>query len=145
MSLPPGEIEIPVFISATDLRAILGTDTENPKIAECAMRANSQITLAIKPYAESTPVKAGSSTYAEVQRVGLMYAEYLWYLRMFQMEVAESFRRSYEAALKDLKTSLRVEPTERQMPLHIEVSDFESERKVPYSQIGFAGDTENLY
>ena len=145
MSLPVGETEIPVFISATDLRASLGTDSENPRVAECAISANSQITLAIKPYAETTPIRVGTPTYMEVQRVALLYAQYMWYLRMFQRDTAESFRKQYDGALKDLKTALTVQPTPRQEPFLMSVSDFEGERRVPYSQIGFAGDTENLY
>ena len=145
MSLPSVQTEIPVFLSSTDLKAAIGTDSENPRIAECAIAANSHVTLAIKPYAETTPIEPGSSTYEQATRVALMYAQYLWYLKVFQADVAESYRRGYVDALKELKESLRVEPTPRQEPLHIQVSDFASERKVPYSQVGFAGDTENLY
>lgn len=145
MSLPLGEKEIPVFVSATDLRAALGTDSQDPQLAECAIAANSQITLAIKPFAESTPVERGSSTYQEIVRVALLYGQYLWYVRKFQIEVADSFYRNYTGALKELKEALRVQPTPRQEPLVVVKSDFLSERKVPYSQIGFAGDTENLY
>ena len=137
--------EIPVFLSATDLRTAVGSDIEDPRITDCAIAANSQITMALKPYAENTPIEVGSSSYEQAVRVGTLYGQYLWYLKMFQNETAESYRRSYVDALKDLKASLRVEPTSRQEPFHIQVSDFESERKVPYSQIGFAGDTENLY
>ena len=77
--------------------------------------------------------------------MALLYAQYMWYLRMFQRDTAESFRKQYDGALKDLKTALTVQPTPRQEPFLMSVSDFEGERRVPYSQIGFAGDTENLY
>ncbi len=145
MSLPYGKSEIPVFISATDLRAALGTTKEDGRLTECAMYANRQITMAVKPYADATPVVKGSSTFEDIVRVGLLYAQYLWYLKVQQPDMAESFYRNYTGALKDLKEALRVEPTPRQEPLIAVRSDFLSERKIPYSMIGFAGDTENLY
>ncbi len=145
MSLPSGKSEIPVFISPTDLRASLGTTTENPRIAECAMAANSQVTMALKAHAENTPIKEGTPTYQEAVRVAVLYAQYMWYLRVQQPEMANEYHRNYTNAMKELKMALRVEPTPRQEPFHMTVSDFQSERKVPYSQIGFAGDTENLY
>ena len=145
MSSQGSQSEMPLFLSATDLRAALGSDIEDPRVAECAISANSQITMALKPYAENTPILPGSPTYEQAVRVATMYAQYIWYLKMQQPEMAEPYRRNYGNALKELREALHVEPTPRQEPFFMQVSDFESERKIPYSQIGFAGDTENLY
>lgn len=143
MAAPP--YEIPVFISDTDLRQSLGTDTQNPVLTEAASQANSQITMEMQAFVESTPVKRGSRAFIEIQRVGLIYARSLWFRQRFQYESADSHLKDYDRAVKTLKDAFKYEPTDPQYPHYIERTNIGDERPIPYMQIGFGGSTENLY
>lgn len=141
--------EIPQFVTAATLKFELRFDDEYDsgadKLAACAADANSHITQEMRAYAETTPVEEGSDVYKEIARVGLLYAQILWYQHLHQEKQVDTFKKTYEEAIKALKESLKVEPTSRQEPIGIERTMFEEERKVPFSQIGFGGSTENLY
>ena len=145
MSAQAPPYEIPVFISPADLRTALRTNSQSPVLSEVANAANSQITFEMQAYAESTPVKRGTRTFQQIQRVGLMYAMNLWHRRNYQNEIADGHLKDYERGVKTLKDALKHEPTTPQDPIAIERTDFGGERLVPYMQIGFGGSTENLY
>lgn len=134
-----------MFIAPADLRTALRTNSQSPVLSEVANSANAQITFEMQAYAETTPVKRGTRTFAQIQRVGLLYAMNLWHRRNYQTAIADSHLKDYENAVKTLKDALKHEPTSPQDPLIVDRTDFDGERLVPYMQIGFAGSTENLY
>ena len=136
---------VPTFVSPEYLRESLGLAEISTELIEIASNANHEITLAVKAYTETTPVEEGSDTYTEIRRVGALYAKYLYFIATYQHEQANMLFTAYNEAIVILQTSLLIEPTTRQDPIAVEQTDIESERKVPYSQIGFGGSTEYLY
>ena len=136
------------FLDRSDLMDALGFDSDydgdDANVIRITYQANAEISLAVKAYTETTPVERGSEVFAEIRRVGLLYGQHLWFLFLHQHKQAEEFFKTYEAALKTLKESLKVEPTSRQEPIGIAVTNFDGLRKTPFSHIGFGGGRENL-
>ncbi len=119
-------------------------DNNDFKLIEVATDANNEISLKIKKYAETTPIEAGTPVFEEVRRVGTIYARSLWFESIFQHDQAKNTMERYKQAVETLEESLKLEPTSRADPFGIEVTDFESERKTPYSQHGYGAAEEHL-
>ena len=119
-------------------------DGDDSNIVQITYQANAEISLAVKAYTETTPVERGSDVFKEIRRVGLLYAQHLWFLSLHQHKQAEEYQKTYDSSLKILRESLKVEPTSRQEPIGIDRTEFDNERRLPFSQFGFGGGRESL-
>lgn len=138
---------VPSYVTSADLAEALGDAAapDDTDVVQASLDANRHVIITLKPYTENSPVERGTDVYAEVQRLALLYSQYLYFTITFQHEHAKQFFNAYTSGMEALKLSLKAEPTSRHDPIAIDVTEIEFERKVPYSQIGFAGETENLY
>ena len=134
------------YLASTTLKSFLsitGTDDDD-LIEQLVIEANDEVTKRLKPYAESAPLAAGDKYFADARSAAFSFAKVLWYESTSQLELRDSNKKTYEAKIESLTKALIAEPTTRQRQFSVDVTDYDSERKTPYSQVGFAGSLDNL-
>lgn len=148
---PP--LDIPVFVGPEDLAAEIFRSTDSStfrprdpeSLKKFADEANEHVTAMIKRYSDTVPVKRGSDMFRSMGRIALLYGCLRYYRSIGQRVYADQYAVSYKEAVEAVQDYLRTEPTGRQAGFSFGVTDRASERMIPYSQVGLAGDPEVLY
>ena len=138
------ESDTPQYVTAAYMayRLKLDTKVSHPEFNDFAGDASQEMSRALLKLGGDIP--AGSTIFPQVRRCATNYALYLYFQSVFQFDQSAQYETLYKASLKTLKESLQYTPTERTEPI-LEVTDMASERKVPFSQLHYAGSPDNLY
>ena len=139
------------FLTGDDLKMALQITDEldDDIILQFVNNANRKVHTAIFPYIE-TSIPKGSPYWSRCADAALAYARSLHAEDINQIDKAKNYMKKFQIELfgvdgnGGLIQELKKTPTSRQSPLEIERTDFEFERKIPFSQIGYGGTQDNL-
>jgi len=99
------------------LKSSVGFETDDTsydnKLQEITMEANQELDLQLKPFAEDTPLEAGSQQFVQAQNAALHYAKALWFTHIRQYEIEERESKRYEERIEALKASFDADRNSR--------------------------------
>ena len=151
MSVVIDDTGIEQFITLDDFKLVLQiADTQDDDLLLTFVNnANNKVHTTIFPFVP-TPLSQGSIYWSRCGNAALAYARSLHAEDIEQLKKAENYLSKYnyemygEDGKHGLIEELRKTPTDRQIPMHIDVTDIAGERLTPFSQIGYGGSENAL-